>query len=55
MYINEEEVKNKIVLPYLEKLGIENDDLEFETNFKIYLPRKEMLEISGKVSNEKNV
>lgn len=55
MYINEEEVKNKIILPYLENLGISNDDMEFETNFKIYLPRNEILEISGKVSDEKNV
>lgn len=56
-YMNEEQIKNTIVLPYFSQMGFDKDEIEFETNFKILLPRENYKEINGTVNNikEKNV
>jgi len=37
--LNEETVKNRIIVPYLNRLGIPVQDLEFETSFSLRLGR----------------
>lgn len=53
MYFNEEDVKNKIITKYFEKLGFKIDDVEYETNLKIMIPRKGDMNIGEAIS--KNV
>lgn len=43
--MNEEEIKNKIIVPFLNTIGIKEDELSYETSFKILLGRT-------KVNNE---
>ena len=35
LYMNEEEIKNKIIVPFLNTIGIKEDELSYETSFKI--------------------
>ena len=39
MFCNEEDLKNKIILPYLQDIGFEPSDISFEKSFSIRLGR----------------
>ena len=39
--ISEEDLKNKLVLPYLHSLGVSSDEIQFETSFSIRLGKSE--------------
>lgn len=51
--MNEEQVKNTVIVPYFEKMGFLTDKIEFETRFKITIPRQGELYIGKEIT--KNV
>lgn len=53
IYENEENIKNKVIVPFFKKLGFNSDEVEFETNLKIMIPRKGKIQIGDKIA--KNV
>lgn len=53
MYLNEEQVKNSIIVPYLKQLGFTTDEIIYEKNLKIMIPRKGTINLDNKI--KKNV
>ncbi|MED4002241.1 type I restriction enzyme HsdR N-terminal domain-containing protein [Priestia aryabhattai] len=53
MYLNEEQVKNSILVPYLKQLGFTADEIIYEKNLKIMIPRKGTIDLDNKI--KKNV
>ncbi|EOQ05752.1 type I restriction enzyme HsdR N-terminal domain-containing protein [Bacillus pseudomycoides] len=49
-YMNEEQVKNTVIVPYFEKMGFLTDKIEFETHFKINIPRQGELYIGKEIT-----
>ena len=35
----EEDIKQKVIMPFLKSLGFEDNELEFEKSFTLHLPR----------------
>ncbi|MDP2362719.1 MAG: hypothetical protein Q8M94_03000, partial [Ignavibacteria bacterium] len=52
--MNEEEIKIKTVLPFLNNLGFTNDDLEFEESFRIKAGRNTYIIDNTKETNTIN-
>ncbi|MCY9003277.1 type I restriction enzyme HsdR N-terminal domain-containing protein [Peribacillus frigoritolerans] len=50
--MNEEQVKNSIIVPYLKQLGFTTDEIIYEKNLKIMIPRKGTIQVE---KNKKNV
>lgn len=50
--MNEEEVKNKIVVPYLRDIGFEDNDFEYERNFSINFAKGGDLQIDNSHSTK---
>src|SRR5688572_29271638 len=49
--MNEEDVKLKIVVPWLLSLGLSIQDLRFETSFKIHIGRQDVV-VGGRGGND---
>lgn len=52
-YMNEEQIKNTVIVPYFSQMGFLTDQIEFETHFKINIPRQGELYIGTEIT--KNV
>ncbi|PFT28958.1 type I restriction enzyme HsdR N-terminal domain-containing protein [Bacillus cereus] len=48
-YMNEEQVKNTVIVPYFKKMGFLTDEIEFETHFKINIPRQGKIHIGEEI------